>query len=48
MTLKHTIKYKELQAHRQMVYEAALDRILAGKETPEFVHYRWQKLKRVK
>ncbi len=46
--MNRALKRKEIQAHRQMVYEASLDRILAGKETPEFVRYRWQKLKRVK
>ncbi len=46
--MNHALKRKEIQAHRQMVYEASLDRILAGKETQEFVSYPWQNLKRVK
>ncbi len=38
----------EIKAHRQQVYEQALDRLIAGKAEPEYVKMRFKKLKRVK
>ena len=38
-------KFKEVLSHRTAVYEQALDNLIQGKETPEYVHYRFKKLK---
>lgn len=41
-------KYKEVLSHRTAVYEQALDNLMQGKETVEYVHYRAMKLKAIK
>ncbi len=47
-TAKRNRKKIEIQQHRQMVYEDALDMLIAGKCTPEYVRERSLKLKEVK
>jgi len=42
------MKAKELYRHRQVYYFDALDRLFEGKETPEYVHYRFKKLKLIR
>ncbi len=45
---KNRLKYREILNHRTAVYEKALDKLIAGRETVEYVHYRFQKLKALK
>jgi hypothetical protein len=39
---------RTLIKHRNNCYYDALDRLIQGKESPEYVRYRWKKLKLVK
>ena len=41
-------KYKQILSHRTAVYEQALDNLIQGRETVEYVHYRWKKLHAIK
>lgn len=41
-------KKRECKQHREMVYEHALDKLVNGKCPPEYVHFRYQKLKEVR
>ncbi len=45
---KKQAKRKIMIEHRQHVYEAVLDDLIAGKTTPEHVTERWKKLKQIK
>jgi len=45
---KRKRKKAECKQHRQMVYEATLDAVIAGKKPPEYLHKRYLKLKEVK
>ena len=47
-TLRRKIKKQECKHHRLIVYESALDRLIAGKTSPEYVQIRWGKYKAVK
>lgn len=45
---KDIIKRNNLIKHRNSMYEDAINRLIDGKETPEYVKYRWKKLKKVR
>jgi hypothetical protein len=40
-------KKMQLKSHRIAQYDKALDGLLAGTHSPQYVHDRWQKLKKV-
>ncbi len=42
------LKRKQCLNHRQAEWEKALDGLIAGKVSPEYVTERWDKLKQVK
>lgn len=41
-------KMAELKRHRQVVYEAVLDAVIAGRKPPEYLGERFKKLKEVR
>lgn len=45
---KRNRKKIEIKQHRQMVYEAVLDQVIAGEKPPEYLHERYLKLKEVR
>jgi len=47
-TAKRKRKKIEIKKHRQMVYEATLDAVMAGEKPPEYLHERYLKLKQVR
>jgi hypothetical protein len=42
------VKFKIVKAHRQAQYEKALDLLIQGKDNPEYVNERYEKLKEIK
>jgi hypothetical protein len=47
-TFKRKRKKQEIRQHRQMVYEAVLDKVISGEKPPEYLRERFEKLKQVK
>ncbi len=45
---KRKRKKQEIRQHRQRVYEAVLDQVIAGVKPPEYLHERFVKLKQVR
>lgn len=45
---RHKIKYRQVLNHRTAIYEQALDNLMQGRETVEYVRYRFKKLKALK
>jgi hypothetical protein len=47
--MKGKIAHKKLtQQHREVYYENAIQDLIDGKINPEYVNYRWQKLKDIR
>jgi len=44
---RRKLKKLLIVSHRQMVYEKVLDDVIAGKQSPEYLHERFIKLKEV-
>lgn len=41
-------KLTELRQHREQVYLQSLDNLIQGIDSPDYVHYRFKKYKRIK